>query len=376
MNKVKQRCANQGSAKFLYASKVMFGELKAMKFLLYLLNVIPVVICFLPELGEDIKKICTLISFGLTLIIEFASQLISDYKEKAIYEQQIYESEITGSTFSKTEYDRELTNEMQELAIRKGMPKLLRDKSYPVTDVPEEISDEYSYLYIARTNAAKIKYVLSREFYFYLFLLICMASALVCLTTFSVIFQNFAFYYIICFWPVIIPLIRNAVACRKTMRQCVKICADIDNFFSDGDDSLQRLARFHYYVQNIEFEMLLVKPTIFKIIELFQRKQIRILCAGVAIRFEDAITELKTKKYISQPKGKTLITKVDYDLEALKERERKKKEAEKAAAAAAAAAKPVVVAKPAPVVKSKPAPKPKPKPAAKPKAKPVAKKKK
>ena len=181
-----------------------------------------------------------------------------------------------------------------DAASKKTMGTLKRlvewNKKYPVTDVPEDISDDYSYLYIARTNAAKVKFLLSREFYFYLFLLIGIAVAMVCVTTFSVSINTFGFYYIICFWPVIIPLIRNALGCRKAIRQCVKICADVDNFFADGDDSVERLARFYYYVQNIEFEMLVVKPIIFHFIEGMHKKPIKTLISGVAVRFKDAIT--------------------------------------------------------------------------------------
>jgi hypothetical protein len=322
MNKVKQRADNPAHARFLYASKQMFFELKIIKFFLYFLNIIPVVLVFLPQTDETIKIVCSLISFALTLTSEVSSQMVSDYKEKSIIVQQVYEAEITGSTFSKIEYDRESTNDVHERAIRKGMPKLEKGKKkYFPPYVPDDISDDYSYLYIARVNAAKIRFLLSREFYLYIIILALIATGFV---TFISIAPDihFGFYYIICLWPMIVPLIRNAVACVKCQKQCVKICADIDNFFADGDDSVERLARFYFYVQNIEFEMMLVKPIIFIFLEKLYARPLQILTNGISQRFKDAIIELKSKKYISQPKGKSLITKVEYDYEKLREKEK------------------------------------------------------
>lgn len=106
MNKVRERCAKDGCAKFLFASNRMFAELKYTKLFLYFLNVVPVVICFLPSSDELTKLICSCVSFALTIINEVASALLSNYKEKAILSHQLYEAEITGSSFSKIEYDR------------------------------------------------------------------------------------------------------------------------------------------------------------------------------------------------------------------------------------------------------------------------------
>ena len=40
---------------------------------------------------------------------------MATHKEFAILEHQMFEAEITGSTFSKIEYDRETTNEINEI---------------------------------------------------------------------------------------------------------------------------------------------------------------------------------------------------------------------------------------------------------------------
>ena len=58
--------------------------------------------------------------------------------------------------------------------------------------------------------------------------------------------------FIVGFYPLVMPIIKDCLACKKTMKKCAKMSADIDTFFADGDDSIGRLARFHYYVQNLE----------------------------------------------------------------------------------------------------------------------------
>lgn len=330
MNKVKERCAKDSCAKFLFASQKMFAELKYIKIFLYVLNIVPVVICFLPSSGELTKLICSCVSFSLTIINEVASGLLSNYKEKAILSHQLYEAEITGSSFSKIEYDRESTNDLNELAIRKGLPKMRKVDKYPVSFVPYEISDDYSYLYLCRTSAAKIRYLVSRLFACYIICLIAIAVTLIG-ANFVQATMGQTLYIFICFWPLIIPLIRNCLTSRKCARQCVKICADIDNFFADGDDSVERLARFYYYVQNIEFEMLLTKPIIFKFIEVMCKHGVSVLTDGVTQRFKEAIVELKSRDLmmrgvIAQPHGKQLITKTDYDWETLKKIKKTKSE--------------------------------------------------
>ncbi len=327
MNKVAERCKKDSCAKFFFASKKMFFELKCIKIVLYLLNIVPVVICFLPTSDGMVKLICSCVSFGFTLINLIVGALLSNYKEKAIMGHQIYEAAITGSTFSKTEYDRECTNDMQELAIRKGLPLMKKAKTLPITNVPQDISDDYSFLYLCRINAAKIKFLLSRVFYGYVICLVAIAVALI-IVNFNAD-AGYLIYTLVCCWSLITPLINNCTSSQRCMRQCSKICADIDNFFADGDCSVERLARFYYYVQNIEFEMLLNRPTIFKFVEKMYKRGVNALTDGVTQRFKEAIVELKQRNLVlkgvlSQPKGKGLITAKDYDLEYLKRKEKEK----------------------------------------------------
>lgn len=332
MNKVSVRCQRQASAKFYYASKRMFAELKILKVLLYILAIVPVVLQFIPAVNsnEVMSFAYTVISFALTILNEVLSAFFNNHKESAILEHQLYESEITGSTFSKIEYDRESTNSLNELAIRKGLPKMhsLEEsgKKYHISEVPDDISDDYSYLYLCRLSAAKTNYLLSRIFVFYAILL----GIVICIFTACIFWkQNTADYLklIIGFYPLVNPFIKNCASCKKTQKNCVKICADIDNFFADGDASIERLARFYYYTQNIEFEMMVNKPAIYNIFPAMFKRGLAILEDGVTIRFMEAIDELygKSKGLVGQARGKALITRVDYDLVKLEEKEKRKK---------------------------------------------------
>lgn len=332
MNKVSVRCQRQASAKFYYASKRMFTELKILKVLLYILAIVPIVLQFIPAVNsnEVMSFAYTIISFALTILNEVLSAFLNNHKESAILEHQLYESEITGSTFSKIEYDRESTNSLNELAIRKGLPKMhsLEEsgKKYHISMVPDNISDDYSYLYLCRLSAAKTNYLLSRIFVFYAVLL----GIIICIFTACIFWkQNTADYLklIIGFYPLINPFIKNCSSCKKTQKNCVKICADIDNFFADGDASVERLARFYYYTQNIEFEMMVNKPAIYNIFPAMFKRGLTILEDGVTIRFVEAIDELygKSKGLVGQARGKALITRVDYDLVKLEEKENRRK---------------------------------------------------
>lgn len=331
MNKVSERCALDKHAKFYYASNRLFFELKIIRILLYLLAIIPVVITILPQIKSNqiSNVICTIVSFAITLINESTSSFMNKHKDYAIYSLQLYETGITGSTFSKIEYDRELTNDLNELAIRRGIPKMKQQEEYHTVCVPKDISDEYSYLYICRINAATNKYLLSRVSYIYFFILIAIVAVFIG----AIFLKNETSQYlvlIIGFYPLISPIIKDLNSAKECSRDCTKVCADIDNYFADGDASVERLARMHYYVQQIEFEMFSSRPTIYKLFKKLFSGGVEILQDGVTDRFRSAIVELKQKSLmnkglLSQPKGRSLITQKEYDLEQLKKIEKQKK---------------------------------------------------
>ena len=333
-NKAKERAQKEEFAKFYYASQKMFFDLKTLRVVLYVIAMIPIILAFIPSISGIYVFVCSLVSFGLSLLNEALTSFLSEYKKKAIMEYQLYETGITGTDFSKIEYDRETTNEVNELAIRKGLPQMRNKDEYYDVNVPDDIPDEYAYLYLCRRSAATTKYLLSRIFYIYLFFLILVAVGFIV----AVFFKSETIEYltlIITFYPLISPIIKACGSCKECMRNCTKICADIDNYFADGDVSFERLARMHYYVQYIEFEMMTNRPTIYNGYRSMFKKGIADLEEGVTVRFRQAIVELKGKSMMHKgllalPKGKTLITKVDFDANKIEKLEKgKKKKAQK-----------------------------------------------
>ena len=336
-NRVKERCQKEEIAKFYYTAQKMFFDLKTARGILFIVAIIPVVLTFIPAVSANIAFILAVISFGLSLLNESLTSFLNEYKKKAIMEFQLYETGITGSDFSKIEYDRETTNELNELAIRKGMPRMRGKEKLYEPFVPDDISDDYSYIYLCRKSAATTKYLLSRIFYIYFTFIILIAVGFV----FAIFIKSETIEYLtllITFYPIVSPIIKACGKCKECMRNCTKICADIDNFFADGDMSLERLARMYYYVQNIEFEMMTNRPTIYSLYAKIFKGGTDDLEDGVTSRFQSAILELKSKSMmhkgmLSAPKGKELITREGIDPEKLAKIETKKakKPAKKAA---------------------------------------------
>ncbi len=377
-NKVRERCKKESVAKFYYSADSMFRALKVSRGILYVIAIIPVIMTFIPAISAVYVFVCSVISFGISLLNEALTSFLNEYKKKAIMEYQLYETGATGSEFSKIEYDRETTNELNELAIRKGLPRMREKETLNELSVPDDMSDDYSYIYLCRKEAATTKYMLSRIFYIYFVFLILIAVCFV----FAIFFKSNTMEYLsllITFYPIVSPIIKACGKCKECMKDCTKMCADIDNFFADGDTSVERLARMHYYVQNLEFEMLTNRPAIYSLFSRIFRHGIEDLEEGVTTRFQLAIVELKGKAMmqkgmIAPPKGKALITKVDYDLDKLNKIEQGKKKGKPAARptksaeaeeVAASSALPEKTQKPANKVENKPAAKTENKSAAK-----------
>ena len=333
-NKVKERCQRVEIAKFYYTAQKMFTDLKVSRGILYVVAIIPVILAFIPATAKA-ALVLSVISFGLSLLNDGLSSFLTGYKKKAIMAYQLYETGITGSDFAKIEYDRESTNDLNELAIRKGLPQMRGREKLHEPSVPDDISDDYSYLYLCRKSAATTNYLLSRIFYIYFIFLIIIAAG------FALAFAIFAsnggeatvyLTLLITSYPIVSPIIKACGKSKECMKDCIKMCADIDNFFADGDTSLERLARMYYYVQTLEFEMMTNRPAIYGLFTTIFKKGTDDLEEGVTFRFLEAIIELKGKALIqkgvmSAPKGKALITKVDYDMTKLNkiESDRKKK---------------------------------------------------
>ena len=118
-----------------------------------------------------------------------------------------------------------------------------------------------------------------------------------------------------------------------------------------------------YYVQQLEYEMYRNRPTVFNTFRKIFKKGTEVLQTGVTERFISAIAELKQKALIqkgliAQPKGKSLITQREVDLETLAKLEKKKKlkRAQKQLAVADSQKKPAAdSAAKSPVTQNKPA---------------------
>ncbi len=296
MNKISKLSQQEQNAKFYYAAKRIVFESKMIKIFAYLLSIVPIVLSFLKAPGnKTIVFIATMISFSLTLILEFTSSFLSGYKEKSILLNQMYETSITATTFSKIQYDREMTNELNELAIRKSAQKMSKISTYHEPYIPEEIDNKYAYLYMCRLNSASTNYLMSRMYAFYIIALIFVV----------ILFVSFAFVkndtyeflqLIIQFYPLVLPIIRNISSSLKTMKYCTKISADIDNFFAQDNISNEELARFVYYTQNIEFEAMLASPVRYTIFYKIHKNGLKILETGVTKRFIDSLLENTKKK--------------------------------------------------------------------------------
>lgn len=87
-----------------------------------MLAIVPVVLSLIPQVKTEHSLICSIVSFALSIVSECVTSFLTKHKDAAIHSQQLFETGVTGSPFSKIEYDREITNELNELAIRKGLP--------------------------------------------------------------------------------------------------------------------------------------------------------------------------------------------------------------------------------------------------------------
>ena len=275
----------------------MFFESKTIKVMAYLISIVPIVLSIVP-MGEKQTLVfsATMVSFGLTIILEFLSTFLNKHKEQSVLLSQLYEAGITGCTFSKIEYDSEMTNGLNELAIRKAEAKISSLKEFHVQYVPREIDDKYSYFYICRTNAASNNFLMSRMYAVYICALILIISIF---TSFAFVKHNtFEFLQLIIqFYPLILPVIRNINSCQKAMRYYTKVSADIDNYFAAKNKSSEKRASFVYYIQNLEFEAMMATPAKYAIFSKIFSGGLKRLSRGVTNRFIDGIEQLEgTKK--------------------------------------------------------------------------------
>lgn len=289
VNNISKLCQEDKNAKFYYSSEKIMFESKTIKVLTYVIAIIPVLLSVIPFTKDaQIVFIFTMVSFGLTLVIEFAGSFISNHKEKGILLGQLYEVNITNSEFSKIQYDREMTNELNELAIRKSGRKMSKLTKYHEVYIPKEVDDKFGYLYLARIKAAKINFLMSRMKGIYYIVLIALVILFV---TFAIIREETKEFLqlIIQFYPLVMPIIKNITGTNKTMKYCIKISADIDNYIATQNPSSDELARFLYYVQSLELEALMASPARYSIFKVMFSQGLKILEEGVTSRFIESL---------------------------------------------------------------------------------------
>lgn len=295
MNRVEANCKKESNAKFYYASKNMFFETKVIKVVTFLISIIPIILTLIPMTSKTLVFATTMVSFTFSVILELLSSLRTTHKERSVLLRQIYNAGITGCTFSKTEYDREKTNFLNELAIRKAEATISSLKEFHVVNVPKEIEDKYTYLYICRTNAASNNYLMSRMYAVYIFSLVLIIGLFISFA--FVKYNSFEFLQLIIqFYPLVLPVIRNINSCYKTMKYYTKISADIDNYFAEGSKSPEKRARFVSYIQGLEFEAMREAPEKYTIFSKMFSGGLKKLNRGVTNRFIDSIERLEGRK--------------------------------------------------------------------------------
>ncbi len=305
MNRVLEYENKEKNIQIYRSAQKMSTEAKLAKIIMYIVTFIPLILVLTQDLfGKDeatanlVKFSSSAVSLILNILTELISNIIANHKEKSVLLAQLFETKITSHALSKMEYDREMTNDIYELAIRKGTLK--KEKEYTgAYDVPQEIDDKFAFLFINRYIAAETRYLLNKLQILY-GILITVASILF-IFLISNLNMTEAVYYIVCFWPVLIPIVRNFAKSFKNQKQCVKMSADIDNYFADGDDSSEKLNRFNAYIQSISFEMrnnLIIIPSALRQL---LANQIKILDVGVTNRFIEAIYEFEY--LVAQKKG-------------------------------------------------------------------------
>ncbi|MBD5632057.1 MAG: hypothetical protein HDP34_02350 [Clostridia bacterium] len=312
MNRVLENEKKERNIQIYRSSKKMFTEAKISKIFLYLVNFIPLILIFTQGFfitdeatANLVKFTSSAVSIILNVLTELISNIVANHKEKAVLLAQLFETEITGTTLTKMEYDRELTNELFEIAIRKGTLK--KEKKYTgAYDVPQEISDKYAFMFINRYIAAENRFLLDKLQIVYGILITAISIGFV--FWLSNMSMTEALYYIVCFWSVFIPIVRNFAKCAKNKRQCVKISADIDNYLADGDDSKEKLQRFNSYIQSISFEMRNNLVSLPNTLRWLLSYQIKVLDVGVTNRFIEAVYQFENlvleKKGIKTSKKK------------------------------------------------------------------------
>lgn len=308
LNQVRIRSHLTQNARIAQAADRMMMEVRAINAALYLVAWLPALLVFV--VPEKFQFVCSAVSLFLNVVTQVTDTAMYNHKERAIMVLQLYEANITNTIYARIEYDRESTNETYEYSLRKSKIKDT-PKFFNYYVVPDSVEEKYAYLYTQRRVVAENRYLLGK----WRIYLAIMMFTIAAIATGLIIFVSFTFEYsltsiipqVVCFWPVLIPIVTKFNEAGASSKRCVKISADIDNFFADHDRSAVRLERFNYYIQSLMFEFRLkLGPIPYSFRYLFSHK-LRIMQIGICERFLQAVYDLEGNTSLGKMKNAAFI---------------------------------------------------------------------
>lgn len=298
------------NASLAQASQLMLKEVRLINDTLYLITIIPLVLVFIVD--SQYSYICSAVSLFLNILTAVLQTTMNNHKEKAILVLQLYEANITNTIYARIEYDRESTNEAYEYRHKAKAERNV--KYHKMYVVPDNVEEKYTYLFTQRSVVAENRYLLQKYRILLATAMFLLAGGAIALIT----ILNILHYQqtsdisqiipqVVCFYPVVVPLITTFTEAAASIKRAVKISADIDNFFADHDKSNIRLERFNYYIQSLMFEFRLKMrpiPILYK--RCFTRK-LRSMQLRVCERFIQAIYDLEGLNTFGKMKNSAFI---------------------------------------------------------------------
>lgn len=298
------------NASLAQASQLMLKEVRLINDTLYLITIIPLVLVFIVD--SQYSYICSAVSLFLNILTAVLQTTMNNHKEKAILVLQLYEANITNTIYARIEYDRESTNEAYEYRHKAKAERNARFHKMYI--VPDNVEEKYAYLFTQRSVVAENRYLLQKYRILLATAMFLLAGGAIALIT----ILNILHYQqtsdisqiipqVVCFYPVVVPLITTFTEAAASIKRAVKISADIDNFFADHDKSNIRLERFNYYVQSLMFEFRLkLRPIPILYKRCFTRK-LRSMQLRVCERFIQAIYDLEGLNTFGKMKNSAFI---------------------------------------------------------------------
>ncbi|HBD06431.1 MAG TPA: hypothetical protein DCY93_03360 [Firmicutes bacterium] len=318
-NEVASLSRNPANARIIAAASTMLMQTRAINIALYLSAWVPLIASFFVD--AKFSYVCSCISLLINILTQVLSTAMNAHKERAILVTQLYYANITSMTYSRIEYDRESTNEANEYASRKGN-KFNMAKYRNYCSVPLSLPNKYCYLYLQRIRVAEDKYLLGKNRIFLaimMFLVGIGITAMIIVMNTVVHADNFIaiFAQVISLYPVVIPIITSFTEAAASSKRCVKIAADIDNYFAEHNKANDRFERFNYYIQSLMFEYLVKLRPIPLFLKKLSSRRLKTLRLGCSERFIQATIDYegnkKLGKMINGSFNKVYFTPLDQD---------------------------------------------------------------